>query len=152
MVMVTPQPTPQPTPQHETRDSLASTRQAAPAVMLRALRGATTVPADEPATVAGAVRELVEALTRANDLAPDDVLSAIFSATPDLHSLYPAAAAREVGWQDVPMLCVTEMDVAGAPARCVRVLLHLAVARERGLRPVYLHGARVLRPDLVGRA
>lgn len=121
-----------------------------PAPTLRALRGATTVEADEPVLVAAAVRELVATITRENDLAPDDVLSAIFSATPDVRCLYPAAVAREMGWHDVPMLCVSEMDVPGAPARCVRVLLHLAVARDRRLRPVYLHGARVLRPDLVG--
>lgn len=121
------------------------------APVLRALRGATTVEADEPACIAAAVRELVAALVAANDLAPDAVLSAIFSATPDLRSLYPAAAARELGWHDVPMLCVSEMDVAGAPARCVRVLLHLSVEHGHALRPVYLRGARVLRPDLAGR-
>lgn len=126
-------------------------RRARGAAVLRALRGATTVEADEPACIAAAVRELVTALVAANDLAPDAVLSAIFSATPDLHSLYPAAAARELGWHDVPMLCVSEMDVAGAPARCVRVLLHLSVERGQALRPVYLHGACVLRPDLAGR-
>ena len=119
-------------------------------VTLRALRGATTVDADEPAQVAAAVEEMVTAIMRDNDLAPADVLSAIFSATPDVRCLYPAAVAREMGWQEVPMLCVSEMDVPGAPARCLRVLLHLAVPRDRPLRPVYLHGARVLRPDLVG--
>ena len=124
---------------------------AAPAPVLRALRGATTVDADEPSHGADAVRELVAAIARENDLAPAHVLSAIFSATPDVRSLYPAAVAREMGWHDVPMLCVCEMDVAGAPARCVRVLLHLALERERPLRPAYLHGARVLRPDLADR-
>ena len=118
------------------------------AVQLRALRGATTVRADAPADVAEAVRELLAAIVRVNDLAPDDVLSAIFSATPDVRSLYPAAVARGMGWHDVPMLCVAEMDVAGAPARCVRVLLHVAVPADRRPGAVYLRGARVLRPDL----
>ena len=127
-------------------------RRAAPAApMLRALRGATTVPADDPCAIADAVGELLGALVDANGIVPDQVLSAIFSATGDLRSVYPAAVARALGWHDVPMLCVREMDVDGAPARCVRVLLHLAVARDAPLRPVYLHGARVLRPDLVGR-
>ena len=120
------------------------------AVRLRALRGATTVRADAPAHVADAVCELLAAIVRVNDLAPDDVLSAIFSATPDVRSLYPAAVAREMGWHDVPMLCVAEMDVEGAPARCVRVLLHVAVPADRRPRAVYLRGARVLRPDLAG--
>jgi chorismate mutase len=121
-------------------------------VFLRALRGATTVCADDPACVSDAVRELLATLTEANDLDPSNVLSAIFSATSDVRSLYPAAVAREMGWQDVPMLCVTEMDVEGAPPRCVRVLLHLAVERDTPLRPAYLRGARVLRPDLAGPA
>lgn len=130
---------------------LAMPRALAPApVVLRALRGATTVATDDPESVADAVRELLDTITRANCLAPAQVLSAIFSATADVRSLYPAAVAREMGWHDVPMLCVAEMDVAGAPPRCVRVLLHLAVEHDAALRPVYLRGACVLRPDLAG--
>ena len=119
---------------------------------LCAVRGATTAAANKPECVSGAVRELVAALTQANAIEPEDVVSAIFSATPDVRCLYPAAIARGMGWQDVPMLCVTEMDVAGAPRLCVRVLLHLAVPSTRTLRPVYLRGACVLRPDLVEAA
>lgn len=117
---------------------------------LRALRGATTARADDAVSVAEAVRELLDAIMTRNGLGSDDVLSAIFSATPDLRSLYPAAVARALGWHDVPMLCVREMDVDGAPARCVRVLLHLAVERERPVRSVYLRDACALRPDLTG--
>lgn len=119
---------------------------------LRALRGATTAAADEPDAVAAAVRELVEAIARVNLLHPSQILSAIFSATPDVRSLYPAAVAREMGWQEVPMLCVCEMDVVEAPARCIRVLLHLSVQAHQTLRPVYLRGATVLRPDLAESA
>ena len=119
------------------------------AATLRALRGATTVRADDAACVAEAVRELLSAIACANALSPENVLSAIFSATADVRSLYPAAVAREMGWHDVPMLCVTEMDVEGAPARCLRVLLHLAVSSDHPPpRHVYLRGARVLRPDI----
>ena len=113
-----------------------------------ALRGATSVCSDESRAVADAVRELLSAILDVNSLGPDDVVSAIFSATPDLHCLYPAAIARSLGWSDVPMLCLTEMDVVGAPPRCIRVLLHLSVRNSRRLRPVYLHEARALRPDL----
>lgn len=134
------------------RARAAPTSAAGAAVRLRALRGATTVRADSRAEVEAAVRELLSALVRANGLTPEDVLSAIWSATPDVRSLYPAAVARAMGWHEVPMLCVSEMDVEGAPARCVRVLLHLAVPAGRALRPVYLRGARVLRPDLAGPA
>lgn len=115
-----------------------------------AVRGATTVQADDRASVSAAVQELVEALTDANAIASGDVISAIFSATPDVRCMYPAAIARELGWTDVPMLCVSEMDVADAPLRCVRVLLHLAIPAGRRVRPIYLHGACALRPDLAG--
>lgn len=125
---------------------------AATGTALRALRGATTADGDDAASVHAAVRELVEAIVAANALHPAQVLSAIWSATADLRCLYPAAVARELGWGDVPMLCVAEMEVDGAPPRCIRVLLHLALDAEVVPRPVYLHGARVLRPDLAGRA
>lgn len=118
------------------------------AVRLRALRGATTVECDTPAAVTEAVTELLHALAAANAIAPEHVLSAIFSATPDVRSLYPATVARALGWVDVPMLCVAEMDVEGALPRCVRVLLHVAVDDGRPLRACYLRGACVLRPDL----
>ena len=117
------------------------------ATRVRGLRGATTVPADDPAQIQRAVRELIDALVAANALEPDHILSAIFSATPDVRSLYPAAVARAAGWSDVPMLCVAEMDVPGSLARCVRVILHVALDADRSPRHVYLHEARALRPD-----
>ena len=117
---------------------------------LRAVRGATTVAADDPALVDDAVAELLGRLTELNAIGPDDVVSAIFSATCDLRSRPPAAAARAaLGWTDVPMLCIAEMDVTEPLARCVRVLLHVSVDDGRALRPVYLRDARALRPDLV---
>ncbi|MBV6520361.1 MAG: Chorismate mutase AroH [Gemmatimonadaceae bacterium] len=127
----------------------AARRQPAATPRFCALRGATTVAADEGPMVDDAVRELLTALTCANGLRPDDIVSAIFSATPDIHSLYPAAVARALGWTDVPMLCVTEMTTEGAPALCIRVMLHLTLASGRTVRPIYLRGARTLRPDLV---
>lgn len=117
-------------------------------VRFRALRGATTASADEPACVASAMRELLAAMTEANGIATQEIVSAIFSATSDVRSLYPAAVAREIGWTQVPMLCVAEMAVDGSPERCLRVLLHLALEQDRPLRPIYLRGARTLRPDL----
>jgi chorismate mutase len=117
---------------------------------LRGVRGAITVAADVPTLVDEAVAELLHALTSTNGFGPDDVVSAIFSATGDLRSRPPAAAARALGWTEVPMLCMAEMDVSEPLARCVRVLLHVAVEDGRALRPVYLRDARALRPDLVG--
>jgi chorismate mutase len=116
---------------------------------LRAIRGATTVDADEPALIRAATAELLQQLVRQNQLAPSDVISAIFTLTPDLRSEFPAHAARELGWNDVPLLCTMEIPVPGALGRCIRVLLHVETTRDRAaIRHVYLHGARTLRPDL----
>ena len=117
---------------------------------LVAIRGATTVEADDALLIEAAVRELLAEIVQANAIAQEDVLSAIFSATPDLHALYPAAAARAWGWEDAPMLCVAEMPVAGAPVRCIRLLLHVALKHGRSVRHVYQRDARSLRPDWSG--
>ncbi len=116
---------------------------------LRAVRGAATVDVDTPQAIDQAVTDLLAQLTDANRIAPGDVVSAIFSATPDLRSRHPAASARALGWSDVPMMCVAELDIDGALARCVRVLLHVSVLDGRRLHPVYLGEAASLRPDLM---
>lgn len=117
---------------------------------LRGVRGAVTVDADTCDAIDAAVQDLLSQLVEANGLTPDDVVSAIFSATPDLRSRHPAASARAFGWTDVPMMCVSELEIDGALPRCVRVLLHASVADGRRLRPVYLGDAAALRPDLAG--
>jgi chorismate mutase len=119
---------------------------------LRAVRGAITVDADTPAAIDLAVANLLLHLTDANDIDEADVVSAIFSATPDLRTRHPAASARALGWNDVPMMCVAELDIDGALERCVRVLLHVSVSDGRRLTPVYLGEAATLRPDLTGAA
>lgn len=116
---------------------------------LRAVRGAVTVDADVADLIDSAVRELLDHLLDANGIDDDDVVSAIFSATPDLRSRNPATAARSLGWTDVPMMCVAEVDTDGMLERCIRVLLHVSVVNERRLQPVYLGEAARLRPDLV---
>jgi len=115
----------------------------------RAVRGAISVEQDSPEAIVAATGELLTALLEANDLALTDLTSAYFTATPDLRSEFPAKGARAVGWDEVPMLCAEEIDVAGALPRCIRVLLHLWVPAGTVLRPVYLGEARSLRPDLV---
>jgi len=119
---------------------------------LRGVRGAVTVDADTCDAIDAAVRDLLTQLTEANGLSSDDVVSAIFSATPDLRSRHPAASARALGWSEVPMMCVSELEIDGALPQCVRVLLHASVADGRRLKPVYLGGAAALRPDLAGVA
>jgi len=121
---------------------------------MRAVRGATTVTyggsssADSART---ATQELLGELLARNDLHVDDVVSAVFTLTPDLAGAAPALAAREVGWHEVPMLIAAEAQAQGSLPRCIRVLLHVETNRPRaGMRHVYLGGARVLRPDLEG--
>jgi chorismate mutase len=117
--------------------------------MVRAVRGAITVAADDPESIRDATRELLDELLRANELAPDDVVSALFTVTPDLCSEFAAHGARIVGWSDVPMICAQEADIDTALPRCMRVLLHVHTTLPRsGLRHVYLRDAVTLRPDL----
>jgi chorismate mutase len=117
----------------------------------RAIRGATTVESDTPAQIRRATRELLETIVARNGITSADVVSAIFTVTHDLTSEFPAHAARELGWLDVPLLCTLEIPVPGSLARCIRVLLHVESEVSRaGIRHVYLHDARTLRPDLAG--
>jgi len=109
------------------------------------IRGATTVEANRPEALLSATRELIERIAAANALRMQDVVGAIFTATPDLDAAYPAQAAREAGWQQVPLLCTQEMNVAGSLPRCVRVLIFART--DRPVQHVYLRDARGLRPD-----
>ena len=103
---------------------------------------------DDAAAIRAATAELLRRIVTLNELAPDDIISALFTLTPDLRSAFPAHAARELGWTDVALLCTMEIPVPGAIARCIRVLLHVETARPRKrLRHVYLRGARSLRPE-----
>jgi len=116
---------------------------------VRALRGATTVDHDSAEQVAERTTELLEALFERNGLRHDDLISVILTATPDIHSAFPATAARAFGLGDVPLLCAQELDIVGAMPLCIRVLIHLDTDLERGeLHHAYLEGARGLRDDL----
>ncbi|GIG54517.1 chorismate mutase [Demequina activiva] len=116
---------------------------------VRAIRGATTLDADDREHLHGRTQELVEALMSANSLDTEDVISVIFTCTQDIVSDFPAAAARELGFGAVPLMCAQEMAVPGALPRVVRVLAHVetALARE-AVTHVYLHEAVALRRDL----
>jgi len=117
--------------------------------VIRALRGATQLTADDPAEMADAVVELVSQILERNSLSTDDLISVVFTSTPDLRSAFPAAAARTLGIGDVPLLCAQELDVEGALPRVVRVLAHATLDRPRHeVVHVYLRGAEVLRQDL----
>ena len=115
----------------------------------RAIRGATTVDSDSPEEIRHATRELLETIVARNGITSADVISAIFTVTHDLTSEFPAHAARELGWLDVPLLCTLVIPVPGALPKCIRVLLHVeSYASRDEVRHVYLHAARALRPDL----
>ncbi len=116
---------------------------------IRAIRGATQVDADEREQILGASAELIGAVLERNGLTPMDLISVIFTVTPDVRSEFPAYAARLMGITDVPLLCATEIDVPGAMPRVLRLLAHVETDRPRAeLRHVYLRGAAALRSDL----
>jgi chorismate mutase len=116
---------------------------------VRALRGATTVDADTEDQVSGRVQALVQAMLDRNGVEKDDLISIVFTATDDIHSIFPATAARAAGLGDVPLLCARELDITGATPLCIRVLMHVTTDRVRDqLHHVYLEGARGLRDDL----
>ena len=116
---------------------------------VRAVRGATQLSVDDADEMASGVGELVAALLDRNGLIPDDVISILFTATPDLVSDFPAHAVRKAGITDVPLLCASEIDVAGALPRIVRLLAHVDTPRSRPeINHIYLRGAVALRRDL----
>jgi chorismate mutase len=113
-----------------------------------AIRGAVDVDRDSADEIRGAVINLVRQIAERNQLAGDAIISAQFTMTPDLRSVFPAAAAREAGWSAVPMLCSTAIDVPGALPKCIRVLVHANLAGGKKPEHVYLGKAVSLRPDL----
>ncbi len=115
---------------------------------VRGVRGATTATANTAEEIIEATQELIAALVRFNDLNTEEIASAIWTTTRDLTAEFPAKAARQVGWADVPQMCAHEMDVPGTLPMCIRVTLHINTQKtQREVRHVYLHGAAVLRPE-----
>jgi len=116
---------------------------------VRAVRGATQLQADDRDEMIAAVVELVTEILTSNGLTSDDLISMVFTATPDLTSEFPAFAARQLGMGDVPLMCASEIDVKGALPRVIRVMAHVETSVARSaVHHVYLRGAEVLRRDL----
>ena len=116
---------------------------------IRALRGATTLDADTKEQVIERTATLLQTMLERNGVAKSDLISIVFTATGDVRSEFPAAAARSIGISDVPLLCARELDVDDAIGLCVRVLMHLYTESDAAsLRHVYLEGAVPLRTDL----
>lgn len=118
---------------------------------IRGIRGATTVPADDPELILQSTRELLEEILKENEgMMPEDVASALFTVTDDLASTFPAQAARQMGWGLVPMLCAREIPVPNSLSRVIRVLVHWNTEiPQNEITHVYLRDAVKLRPDLV---
>lgn len=116
--------------------------------IIRAIKGATSVPVDSARDICAATTELLTAMLEQNALRVEQVVSLLLTATPDLRSEFPARGARDAGWGEVPMLCAQEIDVPGALPRCIRVLAHAELPAGQVVRHVYLREARGLRPDL----
>ena len=116
---------------------------------MRAIRGAIQVPANTAADIAAGVQELISAILEANSLTPADVISVFFTSTVDLNAAFPAAACREMGFSNVPLIGSVEVDVPGALDRTIRALLHVeTTATPERISHVYLHGAAALRRDI----
>ena len=113
--------------------------------MLKAIRGAATVSRNTSNAIEAATQDMLREIMAANSLSPDHIVSAIFSLTPDLNAAFPAAAARAIGWSDVPMMCSQEIPVPGALAMVVRVMIHADLPGPA--HHVYQGGAVALRPD-----
>ncbi|WP_436756789.1 chorismate mutase [Streptosporangium sp. V21-05] len=117
--------------------------------MVRAIRGAIQVESNDRDAILSGVTELVTEVMGRNRLTTDDVISVIFTATPDLTAEFPALAARKLGFHDVPLICASEIDVPGALPRVVRLMAHVEVDRPRqDIQHVYLRGAIALRVDI----
>ena len=116
---------------------------------VRAIRGAVQLDADDREHLLASVDELIRAILEQNRLHTDDLISMLFTATPDLHSEFPALAARQLGIGDVPLLCTQELDIEGAMPRVIRVMVHVETVRSKAeVNHVYLRGAAALRRDL----
>lgn len=118
---------------------------------VRALRGATTLDADTTEEIEKRVQALLREMLDRNGIEHDDIISIVFTATDDVHSMFPATAARSMGLGNLPLLCARELSIEGATPRCIRILMHLTTERAPAdLRHVYLEGAKGLNDDLPG--
>ena len=117
---------------------------------MKGIRGAISVPEDTAEEITKATALLLREIVEKNSLAKEEIVSVFFTVTPDIHAAYPAPAARNLlGWDDIPLMCMQEMEVAGALARCIRVLLLIERERATQVKHVYLREAAALRPDLI---
>ncbi len=116
---------------------------------MRGIRGAITVEENNAEQIENATQELLKKMLTKNSLSTEDIISAIFTVTPDLDAIFPASSARRMGWNQVPMLDAYEIAVPGALPHCIRVLLHVETSlSQKEVQHIYLREALKLRKDL----
>ncbi len=119
-------------------------------ILLRGIRGAITVDKNESTEIVEKVAELLSAMVQANKIEVEDIGAAIFSSTPDINSAFPAVAARELGWTEVPLFGTQEIDSPNGISHCIRVLILLNTdLSQKEIKHIYLRGAVVLRQDIM---
>ncbi|MCX7921783.1 MAG: chorismate mutase [Clostridia bacterium] len=118
-------------------------------MMVRAIRGATTVENNDATEIINETRVLLSEIIEKNALELNNVISVIFSVTNDLDAAFPAVAARQIGWTNIALMCTNEINVPGSLKKCIRILVHFNTEKSNEeVAHVYLKGARILRPDL----
>ncbi len=117
---------------------------------VRAVRGATTVESNTSDEIIRGAKELLSLVIDTNKIEKEDIISIIFTVTHDLNAAFPAAAARQLGYTDIALMCMNEINVPGSPEKCIRIMLHFNSEKPNSeIKNIYLNGAKVLRPDLV---
>lgn len=120
---------------------------------VRGVRGATTVSHNRAEDIIAATEDLLQQMVEENAVDLSEVVSVIFTLTEDLDAVFPAEAARRIGFVDVPLMCAREINVPGSVRRCIRVLMHVnTTAPQCAMNHIYLGDAKSLRPDLAKRA
>ncbi len=118
-------------------------------MLMRGIRGATTITEDSQIEVLAATEELLQKIQEYNGFKPEDIASILFTVTKDITAAFPAKAARNMGWNQVPLLCFQEIEVQGALPKCIRVLIHINTNKGQDeIKHVYLREAVMLRTDL----
>ena len=119
-------------------------------MLVRGIRGAIIVNSNTKEEIIEITKELLVALQRENNFKIEDIVSIFFNATPDLNAAFPAQAARELGWDRVPLFDMQEIDVPGSLPRCIRILIQINCSKsQQEIRHCYLRGAKILRKDLI---
>jgi len=119
-------------------------------MLVRGIRGAITAGSNTKEEIIKRTKELLTTLKKENDFKIEDIVSIFFSITPDLNASFPAQAARELGWNKVPLFDMKEIDVPGSLPRCIRILIQINCQKNQTeIKHCYLRGAEILRKDLV---